>query len=57
MPKMDGTGPEGKGMATGRGGGRCGKNRDEGSNRGQGKGPGRGRNEGRGQNKGRGSQK
>ena len=40
MPKMDGTGPEGKGTGTGRGLGRCKENTTTGKIPGQGKGLG-----------------
>jgi len=52
MPKMDGTGPEGKGTRTGRGLGRCKENATTGKSPGQGKGLGKRLKSGGGKGKG-----
>ena len=56
MPRLDGTGPEGKGSMTGRGMGSCNTGNPNGIGRGMGRGLGRGmgRGLGRGQGTGRG---
>ena len=52
MPRMNGTGPEGKGSRTGRGLGGCKKNPNNKEIPGKGKGLGKGRKSGRGAGKG-----
>ena len=56
MPRMDGTGPEGKGSGTDRGQGRCRKNPGNDDNARTGKGIGRRRQSGASGGKGRGMQ-
>jgi len=53
MPKMNGTGPEGKGAKTGRGLGKCKKNSTEELNEKLGKGMGKRRKSGGGEGRGK----